>query len=105
VEKEGRAPEVHVVQAWHEALNEGDVDRLVGLSHPGVEVGGPCGSGQGVRLLRECVDRANVRLESQHLFRRGDTVVVEQSGHWRSTASGEVIGSQTVTTVFGVSGG
>jgi len=51
------------------------------------------------------VDRANVRLEPRHLFWRGDTVVVEQSGQWRSAASGGVIGIQTVTTVFAVSGG
>ena len=53
---------MHVVEAWHAALNEGDMDRLVGLSHPDVEFGGPRGVGQGVQLLRE-VDRANVRLD------------------------------------------
>ncbi len=105
MDKDSGAFKVHVIQAWHEALNEGDVDRLVGLSHPDVEVGGSRGSGRGVRLLREWVERANIRLEPQHLFWSGDTVVVEQSGQWRSVAAGEVIGSQTVTTVFGVSGG
>ena len=35
--------EVHVVEAWHATHNEGDVDRLVGLSHPDVEIGGPRG--------------------------------------------------------------
>jgi hypothetical protein len=62
VEKQGGAPAVRVVEAWHEALNEGEVDRLVGLSHPDVEVGGPRGTRRGARLLREWVDRANVRL-------------------------------------------
>jgi ketosteroid isomerase-like protein len=105
VEKEGGASEVHLVEAWHEALNEGDVDRLVELSHPDVEVGGPRGSGRSVRLLREWVDRANVRLEPRRLFRRGATVVVEQAGQWRSAESEEVIGSQTVASVFAVSDG
>ena len=35
------SPEVQTVNDWHEALNSADVDRLVALSHPGVEVGGP----------------------------------------------------------------
>ncbi len=96
---------MRVVEAWHEALNEGDVDRLVGLSHPEVEVGGPRGVGRGVQLLREWVDRANVRLGPQRLFRRGDTVVVEQAGQWRSAESGEVTGSQTVASLFAVSDG
>jgi hypothetical protein len=45
VQEQGGVSEVRVVEAWHAALNEGDVDRLVGLSHPDVEVGGPRGVG------------------------------------------------------------
>ena len=105
MEKEGGASEVHVVEAWHDALNEGDVDRLVELSHPDVEVGGPRGSGRSVRLLQEWVDRANVRLEPRRLSRRGATVVVEQAGQWHSAESEEVIGSQTVASVIAVSDG
>jgi hypothetical protein len=105
VQEQGGVSEVRVAEAWHEALNEGDVDRLVGLSHPDVEVGGPRGVGRGVRLLREWVDRANVRLEPRRLFRRGGTVVVEQAGQWRSAESGEVLGKHTVASVFAVSDG
>jgi ketosteroid isomerase-like protein len=105
VQEQGGFSEVRVVEAWHEALNEGDVDRLVGLSHPDVEVGGPRGVGRGVRLLREWVHRANVRLEPRRLFRRGGTVVVEQAGQWRSAESGEVLGKHTVASVFAVSDG
>jgi limonene-1,2-epoxide hydrolase len=105
VQQQGGVSEVRVVEAWHAALNEGDVDRLVGLSHPDVEVGGPRGIGRGVQLLREWVDRANVRLDPRRLFSRGSTVVVEQAGRWRSVESGEVVGSQTVASVFAVCDG
>jgi limonene-1,2-epoxide hydrolase len=105
VQQQGGVSEVRVVEAWHAALNEGDVDRLVGLSHPDVEVGGPRGTGRGVQLLREWVNRANVRLEPRRLFSRGGTVVVEQAGQWRSAESGEVIGSQSVAAVFAVCAG
>lgn len=95
------APEVHIVRAWHEALNDGNVDRLVALSHPDVEMGGPRGEGgRGVQLLREWVGRAGVQLEPRRTFRRGDTVVVEQEAEWRSADSGQVAGSQTVGSVF-----
>ena len=46
MQEQGGVSEVHVVEAWHAALNEGDMDRLVGLSHPDVEFGGPRGVGQ-----------------------------------------------------------
>jgi ketosteroid isomerase-like protein len=98
------APEVRIVKAWHEALN-GDPDRLVELSHPDVEVGGPRGSGHGTRLLREWVDRANISLEPRRFFHRAETVVVEEEAEWRSAETGEATGSQTAGSVFVVRDG
>lgn len=92
--------EVRVVEAWHSALNAGDVDRLVSLSHPDVEVGGPLGTGVGVRLLREWVKRANIRLVAQRFFHHQGTVVAEEDAEWYDTDTGRVTGSQTVATVF-----
>lgn len=103
--KAATVPEVRVVVAWHEALNAGDADRLVGLSDPDVEVGGPRGTGRGAELLREWVARANVRLEPRRLFHREETVVVEEAAEWRSPNTEEIIGGQTVASVFAVRGG
>ena len=94
------APEIRTVRAWHEALNSGDADHLVELSHPEVEVGGPRGTGYGTQLLREWVNRANIRLKPRRVFHRADTVVVEQRPEWRAAATGKVTVSQTVGSVF-----
>ena len=94
------APELRIVETWHEALNGGEVDRLMELSHPEVEVGGPRGTGRGAQLLREWVDRANIRLEPRRVFHHADTVVVEQWAQWHSTDTGWPIGGQTVGSVF-----
>jgi ketosteroid isomerase-like protein len=99
------APEMRVVRDWHGSLNGGDVDRLVELSHPDVEVGGPRGSGHGARLLQEWVERANIRLEPGRVFYRADTVVVEEGAEWRSPDTGEPTGNQTVGSVFVVRDG
>ena len=96
---------MRVVSGWHEALNGGDAGRLVELSHPDVEAGDPCGNGQGARLLREWVDRANIRLEPGRFSHRADTVVVEERAQWRSPGTGELVGSGTVGSVFVVRGG
>jgi ketosteroid isomerase-like protein len=92
--------EIQVVTAWHEALNAGDVERLMELSHPDIEVGGPRGSGHGEQLLREWVDRANVRLEPGRIFHEEDTVVVEQEAEWSSTQTAGANGARTVASVF-----
>jgi ketosteroid isomerase-like protein len=91
---------VSVVATWHEALNRGDVERLVELSRPDVEVGGPRGTGKGAQLLREWTTRANIRLEPRRAFHKGNTVVVEQEAEWRSAETGESSGSQQIASVF-----
>ena len=99
------APQVRVVGEWQDALNAGDVDRLVALSHPDIELGGPKGTGRGSQLLREWVARAGIRLEPRRVFHRGDTVVVEQAARWLSTDTGEEAESRIVGSVFVVQGG
>ena len=89
--------EVQTVIAWHSALNSGDVERLIELSHPDVEVGGPRGKAHGTQILREWVDRANIHLEPERIFHDGDAVVAEQVAEWIST---EPSSRQTVASVF-----
>jgi hypothetical protein len=98
----GICPEIQTVIAWHDALNDGDVERLVALSHPKIEVGGPRGSAHGAQILREWVDRANIRLEPGRTFHEANTVVVEQGAEWQSAEPGKV---QTAASVFVASDG
>jgi ketosteroid isomerase-like protein len=95
-------PEIQTVIAWHDALNDGDVERLVALSHPEIEVGGPRGSAHGAQILREWVDRANIRLEPGRKFYEANTVVVEEGAEWQSAEPGNV---QRVASVFVVNNG
>ncbi len=92
--------EVRLVKTWHEALNAGDVDRLVALTRPNLELGGPRGTARGSQVLREWVERANIRLEPRRIFHQADRVVVEQQAEWRSPETGQTTGSQTVASVF-----
>src|SRR5215204_5769927 len=91
---------VGIVEDWHEALNSGDIERLVTLSHPHVEVCGPHGTGYGTKLLQEWADRANIRVTPLRVFYRDDTVVAQQEAEWRSAETGLVTGSQTVASIF-----
>ena len=94
-----------LVVEWHTALNSGDVDRLVALVQPDVEMGGPRGVMSGAQELREWVERANIRLHPIHFFQRDHVVVVEERGQWLAQDSGDVIGDQVVASVYEVSNG
>ncbi len=91
---------VEVVQAWLEAANGQDIDRLITLSDPGIEIVGPRGSGHGHQLLRDWLGRAGLHLETLRVFARGNAVVVAQHGLWRSIETGDVIGEQDVASRF-----
>ena len=97
-------PEVQVVLAWHAALNEADVERLMSLSADDVEVGGPRGVGNGAELLRDWVARAGIRMEPIRWQAQGRSVVVLQSAQWQ-TPDGQLTSPQEVASVFRVDDG
>jgi hypothetical protein len=94
-----------IVQQWHTALDRAEVEQLMTLVHPQVEIGGPRGMTSGAEVVRAWVGRANVRLLPQRWFARDHRVVVEEFGEWLSPDTGEVTGSQLVASAFRVDGG
>ena len=95
---------VEVVQAWVAAANAQGIGRLVALSDPEIEVGGPRGTGRGSQLLRDWMGRAGLTLQTQRTFARGNTVVLEQRGVWRSLETGEITGERILASLFQVVG-
>ena len=97
------ASDVQTVLAWHAALNAADVERLVALSAPDIEVGGPRGSGTGVAVLRQWVARARIRLEPLRWQASDGVVLVEQTARWQP--DGPLTEPQSATSVFRVRDG
>jgi ketosteroid isomerase-like protein len=96
---QARSDDVEVVLAWHAALNAADTDRLLALSTPDVEVGGPRGAGSGADLLRDWVIRARIQLEPVRWQSGPTTVVVEEKARW-ATEGGQLTEPQTLASVF-----
>ena len=89
-----------LVQAWQDAANHQNSDRLIELSAPDIEVIGPRGSGHGYQLLREWLGRAGLHLTTLRAFARDNVVVVAQHGVWRSLETGEVYSEQDLASRF-----
>jgi hypothetical protein len=96
---------VAVVAAWQEAANAGEIGRLLALSDPEIALVGPRGAMHGHEALRAWVARAGVQLATRRVFVRGDVVVAEQRGVWRSAETGEVVGEASVASCFRVVAG
>ena len=93
---------VTVVQQWQDAINQQDVERLLELSAPDIEIVGPRGSGHGHQLLRDWLARAGLRLTTLRTFSRGDAVVLFQHGVWHAADTQQVIGEVDVASRFRV---
>ncbi len=93
-----------LVQAWQDAANDQNIDRLVELSAPTIEIVGPRGSGYGHQLLRDWLGRAGLHLTTQRAFGRDNVVVVAQHGVWRSLETGAVTGERDLASRFQVDG-
>jgi hypothetical protein len=91
-----------IVQAWQDAANNQNVDRLVELSAPDIEIVGPRGSGHGIQLLKDWLGRAGLHLTTLRAFVRGNSVVLAQHGIWRSLETGEVTGERDLASRFQV---
>ena len=92
-----------LVQAWHHALNNGDVERLVSVIASDVKIGGPRGITSGANVVRDWFGRANVRFIPLQWFVHENLVVVEQRGEWLDE-TGAITGTAIVATSFTVSG-
>lgn len=74
------------VQAWHDAVNAGDVERAVALCAGDVAVRGPQGTGHGHELMRAWLRRSGIRLEPQQPLRAVDgRVFVHEKAQWTTT--------------------
>lgn len=75
------------VQAWHDAVNAGDVEGAVALCSADVAVRGPQGTGHGHDLMRAWLHRSGIRLEPQTPLREVDgRIFVHEKAQWTTTA-------------------
>ena len=93
-----------IVQAWQDAANSQNIDRVIELSAPTIEIVGPRGSGHGHQLLRDWLGRAGLHLTTLRAFAHDNIVVLAQHGVWRSVETGEVAGERNVASRFRVDG-
>jgi len=78
-----RSP-IDVVLAWQAAASARDTQRVLELSDENVELAGPRGGARGHEILRDWLERTGIELETQRVFARGATVVVEQTAAWKA---------------------
>jgi ketosteroid isomerase-like protein len=96
--------EIATVLAWHDALNERDLDTLVRLSSDDIEVGDADGAAQGHAALQDWARSLNGTTETGRLYVHDGVVVVEQrisapDGE-RTAASAFRVVHDKVTSVF-----
>jgi hypothetical protein len=93
---------IAVVRNWQDAANRQNVERLLELSDPNIEIAGPRGSAYGHQVLKDWLSRAGLQLETLRTFAKDDVVSVAQHGVWRLVETNEVTGEANVATVFRV---
>ncbi|MGW6376819.1 nuclear transport factor 2 family protein [Rhodococcus sp. NPDC055112] len=90
--------EIATVLAWHDALNDSDIDTLLALSSDDIEIGDPSGAGQGLSVLREWAAESGLTLIAGRMFVHEGVVVVEEEASWASKPDEK----STVATAFRV---
>jgi mannose-6-phosphate isomerase-like protein (cupin superfamily) len=99
----GTDANIEIVQAWHDALNSGDLDGLTALMHDDIAFGGPRGEGRGAAGVREWAERSGIRLEPDRWFANDDWVVVGQRARWPDPAVGGLTAPDPIASAFQLS--
>jgi hypothetical protein len=91
---------INLVKKWHDNLNSGNHDQLIPLVTSNVKIGGPRGTGEGISLFLDWIERANIRLEALRFFDKDDKIIVEEAAKWLSKEDDNIIGESLVYSVF-----
>lgn len=97
--------EIATVLAWHDALNDDDLDTLISLSSDDIEVGDAGGAAQGHAALRNWAASAGDTVTPGRMFVHDGVVVVEQAivaadGTTRTGAAAFRVVRDHVTSAF-----
>lgn len=76
--------EIATVLAWHDALNDSEIETLLELSSDDIEIGGPNGASQGLSALRNWATTAGLQLVPGRMYVYEGVVVVEEKASWAS---------------------
>jgi len=94
-----------IAEAWQQAANRQDAERLLALSDPNIEVVGPRGSGFGHQLLRDWLGRAGLTLTTLRAFGHDGVVVLAQHASWRSGETNASASERDLASRFDIEGG
>jgi SnoaL-like domain len=89
--------EIATVLAWHDALNEHDLDTLVALSSDDIDISDTRGAAQGHQALREWAASSAINAVPGRMYVHDGVVVVEEQD---ATASAFRVVHDHVTSVF-----
>ncbi len=93
--------EIATVLAWHDALNDKDLDTLLQLSSDDIEIGDAHGAAQGIEALRTWAQDFSGTVEVGRMYVNDGVVVFEQTLSDGSTqASAFRVVHDHVTSVF-----
>ncbi|BBY73994.1 hypothetical protein MPRF_08930 [Mycolicibacterium parafortuitum] len=97
--------ELATVLAWHDALNDRDIDTLLSLSSEDIEIGDAHGAAQGHAALQQWAQSLDERVEPGRIYVHDGVVVAEQqivsvTGETGAAASAFRVVHDHVTSVF-----
>ncbi|RAR44218.1 hypothetical protein [Paenibacillus sp. MDMC362] len=93
---------IETAEQWVERSNHKDLEGLMDLTAPQIEIIGPQGSGlMNNADLGEWLERANLQLATINRYAKDERIVLEQHGTWLHE-DGHIKGEAIVFTVFSV---
>jgi len=99
------AATVTLLRDWHQAVSAKDVDRVLALCTPDVELRGPSGTASGHDQVRDWLARSGIRLRLRSLTSWHGAFLAVQEATWPRVGDQPAAPAEACVTVFGVRDG
>ncbi|MGM7700425.1 DUF3224 domain-containing protein [Pseudalkalibacillus sp. Hm43] len=96
--------EIIIADQWLDACNALEIEALLEITSPTIEISGPRGSGFGKGLLVDWLERTGLKLETLSIYGRKGVLVYEQHAKW-SGQEGRTAGEANAASVLKVKDG
>ncbi len=75
---------IKIAEQWTHNVNKKDIQAVLDVSDPHIELVGPRGVAEGHHILRKWIEESGIHMETQNYYAKDDEVICTQKATWEN---------------------
>lgn len=73
-----------IAKQWTSNVNKKDIQAVLNISDPHIELAGPRGAAEGHDMLRKWIEESGIYLQTQNVYAKDNQVILTQKATWEN---------------------